>query len=189
MLIISRLFTFIFLFSLSVSLTAQAKFDIYLTKKLEMPKSIQDTSTITNVSNKVVNSIDSTDSSGIVVSKIIDNSVMYWWDNSGVKDTKMGQAVETVQNKMRADVDLGSTGVGELKNTTQHKLSLRLLAAQALAKVEYFGWFKGAFKYDMKNSVAEAEVLENLNNNKDLVVSHSVSSNESKSQVSLRWSW
>ena len=189
MLIISRLFTFIFFFSLGVSLNAQAKFDVYLTKKLEMPKSIQDTSTIANVSNKVVNSIRSTDSSGIVFSKIIDNSVMYWWDNSGVKNTTMGQAVERVQNKMRADVDLGSTGEGGLKNTIQHKLSLRVLAAQALAKIEYFGWFKGAFKYDIKNSVAEAEVFENLNNNKDLVVSHSMSKEESKSQVSLRWSW
>ena len=185
MLIIFRVFTFILFFSLTV----EAKFDIFLTKKLDMPPSIQDTSTITNVSNKVVNSIDATDTSGMVVSKIIDNSVMYWWDNSGIKNTRMGQAVETVQNKMRADVDLGATGSGEAANKTQHKLSLKVLAAQALAKIEYFGWFKAAFNYDIKNSVAEAEILENLSNNKDLVISHSVSSAENKSQVSLRWNW
>ncbi len=36
---------------------------------------------------------------------------------------------------------------------------------------------------------AEAELMENLANNKDLVISHSVSSAESKSQLSLRWNW
>jgi len=185
MLFTLRLFMTILFFSLTV----EAKFDIFMTKKLDMPQNVQPPSAIANVSNKVVNSIDRTDSSNIVVNKIIDNSVMYWWDNSGIKNTRMGQAVETAQNKMRADVNLGSTGADTQQNATQHKLSLRLLAAQALAKIEYFGWFKAAFKYDMKNSIAETEVYENLDNNKDLVVSHAISKDEEKSQVSLRWNW
>jgi hypothetical protein len=185
MLFMIRLFTLILFFSLTV----EAKIDIFMTKKLDMPQNPQTPSAIANVSNKVVNSIDPTDSSNMVVNKIIDNSVMYWWDNSGIKNTRMGQAVETAQNKMRADVNLGSTGNDSSQNETQHKLSLRVLAAQALAKIEYFGWFKAAFKYDMKNSVAETEVYENLANNKDLVVSHAVSRDEAKSQVSFRWNW
>lgn len=180
-----RFTTIILLFSLS----AEAKFDIFMTKKLDMPQNIENPGVIASVSNKVVNSIEASDTSGMVVNKIVDSSVMYWWDNSGIKNTKVGQTVENVQNKMRADVNLGATGSHSQHNATQHKLSLRLLAAQALAKIEYLGWFKGAFKYDMKNAVAEAEVIENLNNNKDLVVNHSVSKDESKSAVSLRWSW
>lgn len=171
------------------SLTAEAKFDIFMTKKLDMPQNIQNESAVVEVSNRVGRSIELTDTSGMVVNKIVDSSVMYWWDNSGIKNTRVGQTVENVQNKMRADVNLGSTGSNSHQNSTQHKLSLRLLAAQALAKIEYLGWFKGALKYDMKTAVAEAEVIENLNNNKDLVVNHSISKAESKSAVSLRWSW
>jgi hypothetical protein len=185
MLLTLRLFTLVLFFSLS----AEAKIDIFMTKKLDMPQNVQAPSAIANVSNKVVNSIDATDSSNMVVNKIIDNSVMYWWDNSGIKNTRMGQAVENAQNKMRADVNLGATGSDGAQNETQHKLSLRFLAAQALAKIEYFGWFKAAFKYDMRTAVAETEVYENLSNNKDLVVSHAISKEEARSQVSLRWNW
>lgn len=185
MLSLLRVFSYILFFSF----TAEAKFDLFLTQKLNMPENVQELSTVTHISNKVVNSIDVTDNSKTVVNKIVDNSVMYWWDNSGIKNTNVGRAVETVQNKMKADVNLGSTQGQDVKNSTQHKLSFRVLAAQALAKIEYYGWFKAAFKYDAKSATSEAEVLENLSNNKDLVVSHSVNKNESRSQISLNWKW
>lgn len=181
-----RLFTLLMLFGFS----AQAKFDLFLTQKLTLPKQVElPPSAITEVSNKVNQSITSADSSRTVVTKIIDSSLSYWWDTSGIKNTSMGQAVEVVEHKMRADVNLGSTTDVNTAKGTQHKLSFRLLAAQALAKVEYLGWFKGAVKYNARSATAEAEILENLANNKDLVVSHSVSPAESKSQLSLRWNW
>lgn len=180
-----RLFTLVMLFGFS----AQAKFDLFLTQKLTLPQKVEmPPSAISEVSNKVNQSLTSADSSRTVVTKIIDSSLSYWWDTSGIKNTSMGQAVEVVEHKMRADVNLGSTTSADA-NATQHKLSFRLLAAQALAKVEYLGWFKGAVLYNARSSTAEAEILENLANNKDLVVSHSVSPAESKSQLSLRWNW
>lgn len=130
-------------------------------------------------------SMAATDSSGSVVGKIIDNSIAYWWNNSEMKNTSVGQAAEAVQNKMKAEMDLGTSG----QNKVGHKLSLKVLAMQALAKLEYKGWFKGALNYDAKSKTAEAEILENLSNNKDLVISHSVTTNENKSQLSLRWNW
>ncbi|MGZ3690722.1 MAG: hypothetical protein ACXVAX_04425 [Pseudobdellovibrio sp.] len=181
----SKLFSYVLFFSL----TAQAKFDVFLTGKLNMPDNVQENSTVVNLSNKVVSSIDATDNSKTVVTKIVDNSVMYWWDNSGIRNTSVGKAVDNVQNKMRADVNLGSTGSDSDKNATQHKLSMKILAAQALAKIEYYGWFKAAFTYDAKSATSEAAWYENLNNNKDLIVSHSINNIESRSQVSLRWNW
>jgi hypothetical protein len=96
----------------------------------------------------------------------------------------LGNAADQLQNKMKAEVNLGSTD-----NKTEHKLSIKLLAMQALAKLEYKGWIKAAINYNAKAKTAEAEVLENLSNNKDLIISHSVTSTESKSQLSLRWNW
>ena len=86
---------------------------------------------------------------------------------------------------MQAEVNLGSTGAEK----TEHKFSFKVLAAQALAKIEYIGWVKAALKYDAKSANAQAELMENLSNNKDLVISHSVGNSESKSQLSLRWNW
>lgn len=162
-----------------------AKATVTNTKRLYLPELTSEESAVANVSNHITNSLTEADSSRSVVSKIIDSSLTYWWENSGIKDTSMGKAATQVESKMRADVSLGSTGAEK----TEHKFSFRVLAAQALAKIEYIGWVKAALKFDAKNSQASAEVFENLSNNKDLVISQSVSSAESKSQVSLRWNW
>ena len=128
--------------------------------------------------------IDPEDSSRSVVSKIVDNSLSYWYNHSGFKETTVGRAAASVEKKMRADVDLGTD-----KNKVEHKLSFKLLATQALAKLEYVGWFRAALNYDARAAKAEAEVFESLAPDKDLIVSQSVTPEERKSQLALRWNW
>ncbi len=153
-------------------------------KILIMPEANLD-QTSQNFSKKVLpKSLTAADSSQSVVSKIIDNSLAYWWDNSELKKTSVGQAATKIEQNMKAEVDFGKT-----EKSSGHKLSFKLLAIQALAKIEYKGWIKAALNYDAKAAKAEAELLENLSNNKDLVISHSMTSNENKSQLSLRWNW
>ena len=162
-----------------------AKMNVHNTKRLYLPELTAEESTVATFSNKITNSLTNADSSRSVVSKIIDSSLSYWWENSGIQNTSVGKAAAQVENKMKAEVNLGSTG----PEKTEHKFSFRVLAAQALAKIEYIGWVKAALRFDAKSSQAEAEFMENLSNNKDLVISHTISSVESKSQVSLRWNW
>lgn len=131
--------------------------------------------------------VNENDSSSSVLAKIVDNSFAYWWDNSSIKNSSVGRAATQIEQKMKAEVDLGSEGSGE--NKIDHKLSFKVLATQALAKIEYSGWFKAAINYDARSSKTEAEVFENLDNNKDLVITHSMRGSENKSQLSLRWNW
>jgi hypothetical protein len=128
--------------------------------------------------------IDPQDSSRSVISKIVDNSLSYWYNHSGFKETSVGRAAANVEKKMRADVDLGTD-----KNKVEHKLSFKILATQALAKLEYVGWFRAALNYDARAAKAEAEVFESLAPDKDLIVSQSVTPQEQKSQLALRWNW
>lgn len=155
---------------------------------LTMPISNEDS--IRNISDSILpKSLTTADSSRTVVSKIIDNSLAYWWNNSEFKNTSVGRAATTIEKNMKADLDLGTTSNSMSNSKTDHKISFKVLAMQALAKLEYKGWFAGAINYDVKAATAQAEVLENLSNNKDLVISHSISANENKSQLSLRWKW
>lgn len=155
---------------------------------LTMPISNEDS--IRNISDSILpKSLTTADSSRTVVSKIIDNSLAYWWNNSEFKNTSVGRAATTIEKNMKADLDLGTTSNSMSNAKTDHKISFKVLAMQALAKLEYKGWFRGAINYNVKAATAEAEVLENLSNNKDLVISHSISANENKSQLSLRWKW
>lgn len=88
---------------------------------------------------------------------------------------------------MKAEIDLGASG--HASDKMDHKLSLKLLAMQALAKIQYIGWTRAEINYDAKAAKTEVEVLENISNNKDLVISHSFTATENKSQLSLRWNW
>lgn len=182
------LFTFIFVLS-SLGWT---RTDIKKMPLLIMPPSGIEAGTSNGESSEkkfsdrvLPKSLTAADSSQTVVSKIIDNSLAYWWDNSELKNTSVGQAATKIEENMKTEVDLGTSG----DSKTDHKISLKVLAMQALAKIEYKGWTKAAINYDAKAAKAELEFFENLSNNKDLVVSHSVTAAENKSQLSLRWNW
>lgn len=184
MLSVIRAFTFVFFFSL----IAKAQVDYFRTQKLYMPAQIENTLPMMQFSHKVTSNIELHDNSQTAVSKMLDNSFSFIWENSDLKKTAVGQTMETVEKKMRADVDLGVSNSEDAKKVN-HRLSFGVLAAQALAKIEYFGWFKACLKYDARNAASVAEVSENLDNNKDLVISHSTTKEENRSQVSLRWDW
>lgn len=139
-----------------------------------------------DLSEKILpKTIDATEPSRTVVSKIVDNSLAYIWDRSGLNKSSVGRAAQSIDQKMKAEMNMGATA----SNPKGHKLSFKILAMQALAKLEYQGWVKAALNYDAKDSKAEAEFLESLSKNQDLVLSHSITKNENKSQLSLRWNW
>lgn len=184
MISVQRAFTYVIFFSL----TAQAKIDLTSTKKMILPTEVVAPNQAAQFSDRVQSNLTATDSTQTVMSKMMDNSFGYFWDNSGIQNTSIGQAMKKVETKMKADVNLGSTS-GDSTKKVEHRLSFRVLAAQALAKIEYFGWFKGNIQYDARNAASIAEVTENLANNKDLIVSHVNTKDESRSQVSFRWEW
>lgn len=178
------------LFTLLLSLPGWAQSEIKQMQILVMPSSDFAVGAFSkkDFQKKVLpKSLTSADSSQTVVAKIIDNSLAYWWDHSEIKQSSIGQTATKIEENMKAEVDLGASG--DAGEKTDHKISLKVLAMQALAKIQYIGWTKAEINYDAKAAKAEVEVLENLSNNKDLVISHSFTAVENKSQVSLRWNW
>ena len=116
---------------------------------------------------------------------MIDNTLSFWWERSPAKNTSLGQVAEKVDKNLKTEMSLGRSA----DQKTEHKLSIKLLAMQALAKLEYKGWVRAGLNYDARAAKTEAEILEALSPNKDLVVSQSFTAAENKSQVSLRWNW
>ena len=108
------------------------------------------------------------------------------WNNSEFKNTSVGRTATQIEKNLKVEANLGRL---EKNSPAEHRISLKFLAAQTLAKLEYRGWIQAALNYNARSAVTEAEVLENISNNKDLVVSHSISGKERKSKLSLRWNW
>lgn len=154
------------------------------TKKLVMPEKKESTFDVQYFSNKVLPpALASDETSDSLITKIADNSIALYWQESPLRNTSVGRAAETAEKKMKVEVDLKD------QNNIDHKFSFKVLALQTLAKIEYSGWVKAAFNYDLRTAATEAEIIESLSGAKDLVLSQSTTNTESNSKISLRWNW
>ena len=179
-------FFFISILGLCLSLSAVARVDLKKTQLLVLPTDPSEPLLSAENSARILpKSVNAEDSGESVISKMLDNSVSLWWEKSPAKTSSLGQVAEKVDKNLKTEVNLGQSA----DKKTDHKISIKLLAMQALAKIEYKGWVRAALNYDAKAAKTEAEVLEKLSENKELILSQSITSTENKSQVSLRWNW
>lgn len=170
--------------TMSLGSLAQAKVNLAKTKKLELPaktgaESMTDIFTVEILPDKVVPG-ETTQS---FLTKMADNSLALYWRNSPLRYSQAGKAVEAAEKKLNVEA------VYQDDNQISHRFNFKVLAIQALAKIQYTGWVNAALNYDLKAARAAAEVTEQLSDKNDLVLSHEVSSTEQKSAVSLKWKW
>lgn len=172
--------------TIAFAITSEAKVNLKKTKPLIMPIDVSEPLISAETNEKLLpKNLTVDESSASVLSQILDNGFSVWWDKSPIRQTSVGRAAEKVEKNMKAEIDFGRSA----NSKVDHKLSLKLLAMQGLAKLEYRGWLRAAINYDARSAKTEAEVLESIATNKDLVVSQSFAYQENKSQVSFRWNW
>ncbi len=179
-------FLFTAALTLVLSSTCVARVDISETKRLILPSDISEPLLSAENSQRILpKKVGSGESSASVISQMVDNSFSLWWEKSSVKDSAIGKAADSIDKNLKTEMNLGMSA----DQKTEHKISIKLLAMQALAKIEYKGWVRAGLNYDARAAKTEAEVVENISEHQDLLVSHSIQSGENKSQVSLMWNW
>ncbi len=122
---------------LVIGATSHARATVQNTKRLYMPQLTAEESVVANVSNKITNSLTAADSSQSVVSKVIDSSLSYWWENSGIKNTSVGKAADNVEKKMQAEVNLGATGAEKTEHKFCQQGREQVAAVTSLELVKY----------------------------------------------------
>ena len=127
--------------------------------------------------------ISENESADSVLARMADSSVSLWWDTTPLRQSAIGKAADTVEKKMNVKVEI------EDKNKIKHTMNLKILAMQALARLEYRGWVRAAISYDARAAKTEAEVSEDIGETQNIVITHTITSNENKSQLGWRWSW
>lgn len=169
-----------------LSLTAQARVDVKKTKRLILPNDPSEPLLSAENSKRILpKNVETGETGNSVISEMIDNSFSLWWEKSPVKNSAVGKVADTVDKKLKTEVNLGKSA----DQKTEHKISVKVLAMQALAKLEYKGWVRAGVNYDARAAKTQAEVLENISANQDLRLSHSMSSDENMSQVSWVVNW
>ncbi|MGZ3745226.1 MAG: hypothetical protein ACXWRE_17020 [Pseudobdellovibrionaceae bacterium] len=125
-----------------------------------------------------------TDDINLVAAKIADRSIETWFNSAAVQSSYLGKTAKTVQDKMATDITLK----GDEQNAVEHKFSFKILALQAMAKVQYTGWLNAVFNYDAKAAASMVEFSDKVFN-KDLFINHTNSSKGNVSSVGIKWGW
>lgn len=163
---------------------ASAKVNIEQTKRLVLPVKVGAESLSDVLATEILPSkLAADETSQSFLSKVADNSLTLYWKHSPLRYTTAGKAVETAEKKLNVEATYKDT------NNVDHKINFKVLAMQALAKIQYTGWVNAALNYDLKAARAAAEVSEALSEKTDIVLSHEVSKIDQKSGVSLNWKW
>lgn len=125
-----------------------------------------------------------TSDQAVVLNQIADKSIQTWLNSPSVRQSSIGGAAATVQDSMKADVTLSAP-----KSKVQHKFSFEYMLAQTAAQMKYSGWLNAVYRYEGASNYSNLELTEKILNNKDLFVTQSVTSIETKSSLGIKWSW
>jgi hypothetical protein len=118
-----------------------------------------------------------------VANKVADNTLQYWWNNSGAKNSSLGQGVTTVEKSMQKDVNLGS-GASDAK---KQKLNFAVDAFQTQAKLKYEGYGNAEMIYQARDSSVALQMVEKVGRSQDLIFG--VRSSDQSSQVTYKYNW
>lgn len=183
---ISIKFISLFIIAVAIAPKCWCKVNIKKTKRLVMPSDISEPLMTSETSQRILpKTLQDNESAGSVISRMADNSFGVWWESTPMRNTAVGQAADKAEKNLKTEVNFKDNSASK----TEHRIVFKVLAMQALAKIEYKGWVRAAINYDAKASKAEAEVSEKIFQRQDLVLSHAVTPSENKSQVSWRFDW
>lgn len=175
-----------FLLILGITVPCLGKVDLESTQPLVIPED-KYTPKITqeDVAKVIPSDLKEDDSESTVFTRIADRGLALWFDSPAMKDSSLGRFAEQTQEKLKTDIVVPARS----PQGVNHKLSFRVEAFQALAKLEYTGWLRAAVNYDAKASATDILFKEKVLTNKDLVFSHKVNKEEDLSMIGLAWSW
>lgn len=173
-----------FILTCSFCSVTWARVDIKTTKVLVLPEAPHYEMISKETQNRLLpKNLKDQENSNKILSQLADNTVSIWWEKTPLRDSQVGRAAEVAEKKLNVQAEI------EDSNKVRHTMAFKILAMQALAKLEYKGWVRAAISYDAKAAKTEAEITEKINDKQDFLISHSMTQTENKSQLGFRWSW
>ncbi|HPI41717.1 MAG TPA: hypothetical protein PLJ21_12985 [Pseudobdellovibrionaceae bacterium] len=120
-----------------------------------------------------------------VIGRIADRGINYWLNSPEMKNAPFVKSTKEMQEKLKTDVVVK----GARKNDIDHKFTMSYEAFQALAKVEYKGWFKASVDYKPGEERTQVSIREKILKDKELIFHQSFKKDESSSMIGLGWNW
>lgn len=118
-----------------------------------------------------------------VAAQIFDHTVSNFFKQEYIRNTSLGRAARTVEETMKAEVDLGG---GEDPNSTQHNLKFQMKATQSKASMEYRGFTNADLSYSVTSRSTDLEIYEPIGGSSRIVYHHSARPDEQRDVLSIR---
>ncbi len=122
---------------------------------------------------------------GSVSAQIFDHSVSAFFKNDAIKNSFVGRTAETVEKKMKAEVELG----GAEPDSQKHNIKFQVKASETKASMEYRGLMNADLSYSVGSQRTNFEIHEELSSLTNLVYSHVTEPNDRRDILSLRMNW
>ncbi|MGZ3772923.1 MAG: hypothetical protein ACXVCY_05375 [Pseudobdellovibrionaceae bacterium] len=175
-----------FLLMIGFTVPCLGKVDLESTQPLVIPEdTVTPKLTKNDVAKVIPTDLKQGDSQTTIMKRIADRGVSLWFNSDVMKETSIGRFAETAQEKLKTDVILPT----RTPQGVNHKLSFKVEAFQALAKLEYTGYLNASVNYDAKASATDILFKEKIFTNKNLLLSHKVHKDQDLSMIGLAWSW
>ncbi len=124
------------------------------------------------------------DTSGqAVLNQMADDVLAYWWELSPMRNTAFVRAAEQIEKKVQLNAEITDI------NKQNHRFNFKILALQALARLEYKGWFDFGITYNAKAAQTEVQFLQPIGSGKDVAISQRVDSGQASTKVAFIYEW
>lgn len=139
-----------------------------------------------DVSRIIPSNMAPTNNDGLVAGQIFDHSFSNWFNSEEVRRSPLGRTAHKVEKSLTSEIAIGGTKA----DSVRHNIRFQMKAAQTQAQVEYTGLTTAQFTYFMMQDKSDIEVREPMKAlNTQLVFNHTITRDDRRDVVSLRWSW
>lgn len=139
-----------------------------------------------DVARVIPANMEPTSNGGLVATQILDHSINNWLNSEAVRSTSLGRTAHSVEKSLKTDVSFG----GAEPQAVKHNLRFQMKAAQTQALLEYSGLTTAQFTYSMAQNKKDLELREPLPGlSTQLVFNHTLTQEDRRETLSLRWNW
>jgi hypothetical protein len=100
-----------------------------------------------------------------------------------INHSPIGDTTRAIDRNFKGEVSVGDA------NETHHSLDFQLKTAQTRASLRYIGFGETIFSYDLYQQAFHIEMTQDLSGRSSLVLNHMIENEETRDQLSIRWTW
>lgn len=136
-----------------------------------------------SVADFVPRNLKDSDSQAKIARQIIGHSVERWFSSHEIANGSIGEVIRNIDRPMSHGMQTkDASGVN-------HKVSVNVKAARAIASVNYSGYVDASIAYQVTSNSLGVEISRCLNTSQKVVLTHTSHAHESRQILAWQMSW